>query len=200
MSKLKIGIIIGSTRDTRFGEKPARWMLDLAAKREEIEAELIDLRDYDLPLFNEVSSNAWQESESPQARAWQKKIGEMDGFIFVTAEYNRSIPGALKNALDQAYVEWNYKPAAIVGYGAVGGARAVEHLRSISVELYMVPVRSTVHISGTEFFTVWHGGGDQPMTAIEGTIGQSAQELLDQLIWWAELTKAGRAEKTKKSA
>ncbi|HWK15580.1 MAG TPA: NADPH-dependent FMN reductase [Rhizobiaceae bacterium] len=200
MSKLKIGIIIGSTRDTRFGEKPARWMLDLAAKREEIEAELIDLRDYDLPLFNEVSSNAWQESESPQARAWQKKIGEMDGFIFVTAEYNRSIPGALKNALDQAYVEWNYKPAAIVGYGSVGGARAVEHLRSISVELYMVPVRSTVHISGTEFFTVWHGGGDQPMTAIEGTIGQSAQELLDQLIWWAELTKAGRAEKTKKSA
>jgi len=200
MSKLKIGIIIGSTRDTRFGEKPARWMLDLASKREEIEAELIDLRDYDLPLFNEVSSNAWQESQDPKARAWQKKIGEMDGFIFVTAEYNRSIPGALKNALDQAYVEWNYKPAAIVGYGSVGGARAVEHLRSISVELYMVPVRSTVHISGTEFFTVWHGGGDQPMTAIEGTIGQSAQELLDQLIWWAELTKTGRAAKAKKSA
>lgn len=200
MSKLKIGIIIGSTRDTRFGEKPARWMLDLAAKREEIEAELIDLRDYDLPLFNEVSSNAWQESQDPKARAWQKKIGEMDGFIFVTAEYNRSIPGALKNALDQAYVEWNYKPAAIVGYGSVGGARAVEHLRSISVELYMVPVRSTVHISGTEFFTVWHGGGDQPMTAIEGTIAQSAQELLDQLIWWAELTKAGRVAKAKTSA
>jgi len=200
MSKPRIGIIIGSTRDTRFGEKPARWMLELASRRDEIEAELIDLRDYDLPLFNEAASNAWQESESPQARAWQKKIGEMDGFIFVTAEYNRSIPGALKNALDQAYVEWNYKPAAIVGYGAVGGARAVEHLRSITVELYMVPVRSTVHISGTEFFTVWHGGGDQPMTAIEGTIGQSAQELLDQLIWWAELTKAGRAAKAKTSA
>ena len=199
MSKPKIGIIIGSTRDTRFGEKPAKWMLDLASRREEIETELIDLRDYDLPMFNEAASNAWQESQDPRVLKWQQKIGEMDGFIFVTAEYNRSIPGALKNALDQAYVEWNYKPAAILGYGAVGGARAVEHLRSITVELYMVPVRSTVHISGTEFFTVWHGGGDQPITAIEGTIGQGAQELLDQLIWWAELTKAGRAAKLQKA-
>ena len=200
MSKPRIGIIIGSTRDTRFGEKPARWMLELASRREEIDAELIDLRDYDLPFFNEVSSNAWQASQDPKVLAWQKKVGEMDGYIFVTSEYNRSIPASLKNALDQAYVEWNYKPAAILGYGAVGGARAVEHLRSITVELYMVPVRSTVHISGTEFFTVWHGAGDQPMSAIEGTIGQSAQELLDQLIWWTEITKAGREARAKSAS
>lgn len=200
MSKPKIGIIIGSTRDHRFGEKPANWMLDLAAKRDEIDAELIDLKDYGLPFFNEDSSNAWQASKDPKALVWQDKIREMDGFIFVTSEYNRSIPASLKNALDQAYVEWNYKPAAILGYGAVGGARAVEHLRSITVELYMVPVRSTVHISGTEFFTVWHGGGDQPISSIEGTIGQSAQELLDQLIFWAELTKVGRAEIARKKA
>jgi NAD(P)H-dependent FMN reductase len=200
MTKPRIGIIIGSTRDTRFGEKPAKWLLDIASRRDDIEAELIDLREYDLPFFNEVSSNAWQASVDEKVLAWQKKIGEMDGYVFVTSEYNRSIPASLKNALDQAYLEWNYKPAAILGYGAVGGARAVEHLRSITVELYMVPVRSTVHISGTEFFTVWHGAGDQPITSIEGTIGQSTQEMLDQLTWWAQLTKAGRAEKAKQSA
>lgn len=142
MSKLKIGIIIGSTRDTRFGEKPARWMLDLASKREEIEAELIDLRDYDLPLFNEVSSNAWQESQDPKARAWQKKIGEMDGFIFVTAEYNRSIPGALKNAIDwgsRPYGDnaWNDKPTGVIGAspGSIGTAVGQQTLRGTLIYL-----------------------------------------------------------------
>lgn len=200
MTKPRIGIIIASTRDTRFGEKPAKWLLEVAQRRDDIDVELVDLREYDLPFFNEVSSNAWQASVDPKVLAWQKKIGELDGYVFVTSEYNRSIPASLKNALDQAYLEWNYKPGAIMGYGAVGGARAVEHLRSITCELYMVPVRSTVHISGTEFFTVWHGAGDQPITSIEGTIGQSTQEMLDQLTWWAKLTKQGRAEKAAKSA
>ena len=167
MSKLKIAVIISSTRDSRFGDKPAQWILDKANTRSDIEAELVDLRDFDLPLFNEVASNLWVPSSDPRAVAWQNKIGEFDGYIFVVAEYNRSITGALKNALDQAYKEWNRKAAAYVGYGSVGGARAIEHLRMISVELQMVPVRSGVHIGGSEFFTVWGGGGNQPMSAIE---------------------------------
>ncbi|RUT35160.1 NADPH-dependent oxidoreductase [Arsenicitalea aurantiaca] len=192
MSKLKIAVILGSTRDARFGEKPAQWIFDLASKREDLDVELLDLRDFDLPFFNEVASNAWAPSTDPKVIAWQKKVAEFDGYIFVTAEYNRSITAALKNALDQAYVEWNRKAAAYVGYGSVGGARAIEHLRNISVELQMVPVRSGVHIGGSEFFTVWGGGKNEPMSAIEGAIGPSANDLLDQLTWWTRATKTAR--------
>jgi NAD(P)H-dependent FMN reductase len=191
-NKPRIAIIIGSTRDARFADKPAQWIYDLAKQRPDLDVELVDLRDYDLPFFNEVASNLWVPSQDPKAVAWQKKVDEFDGYIFVTSEYNRSIPASLKNALDQSYVEWNRKPAAYVGYGSVGGARAVEHLRNISVELQMVPVRTGVHIGGSEFFTVWGGGKNEPMSAIEGAIGASANEMLDQLSWWAHATKNAR--------
>src|SRR5690606_11726218 len=135
--------------------------------------ELDDLRDFDLPLFNEAASNAWAPSADPTAVAWQQKVAEFDGYIFLVAEYNRSITGALKNTLDQAYNEWNRKPAAYVGYGSVGAARAIEHLRLINVELQMVPVRQGVHIGGSDFFTVWAGGANQPMDSIEGAVGPS---------------------------
>src|SRR5215510_12781953 len=106
-------------------------------------------------------------SQGPKAIAWQNKIGSFDGYIFVVAEYNRSITGALKNALDQAYKEWVHKPAAYIGYGSVGGARAIEHLRLINVELQMVPVRSAVHIGGSEFVKVHPFMGKEPISAIE---------------------------------
>jgi NAD(P)H-dependent FMN reductase len=193
MSKPKIAVIISSTRDTRFADKPAQWIYDLAGQREEFDVELVDLRDFDLPFFNEAASNLWMPSQDPKAVAWQKKVGEFDGYIFVVAEYNRSITGALKNAIDQAYVEWNRKPAGFVGYGAVGGARAIEHLRLIATELQMVSTRSAVHIGGSEFYTVWGGGGNQPISAIEGAISASAKDMLDQLGWWVSATKAQRA-------
>ena len=195
MSKLKIGVVISSTRETRFGEKPAQWILDKANERPEIDAEILDLRDFDLPFFNEAASTLWMPSSDERAVAWQKKVAEFDGFIFVVAEYNRSITGALKNALDQAYLEWNRKPFGIVGYGTVGAARAAEHLRGIGVELQMVSTRSAVHIGGSDFFAV-HPLGQQnkPFSAIEGSIGSSAKDMLDQLIWWGEATKAAREE------
>jgi len=192
MAKPKIAVIISSTRDARFADKPAQWIYDLAKQREDLDVELVDLRDFDLPFFNEVASNAWVPSQDPRAVAWQKKVAEFDGYIFVVAEYNRSITGALKNAIDQAYVEWVRKAAAYVGYGSVGGARAIEHLRNISVEMQMVPVRSGVHIGGSEFYTVWSGGGNQPMSVIEGAIGNSAKDMLDQLTWWTVATKTAR--------
>jgi NAD(P)H-dependent FMN reductase len=194
MSKPKIAVIISSTRDARFGEKPAQWIFGLAKKRDEFDVELVDLKQFDLPFFNEMASNAWVPSQDPRAVAWQKKIAEFDGYIFVVAEYNRSITGALKNAIDQAYVEWNRKPAAYVAYGSVGGARAVEHLRLINVELQMVPVRSAVHIGGSEFYKVWGGGANEPMTAIEPVILSSAKDMLDQLTWWVNATKTAREE------
>jgi NAD(P)H-dependent FMN reductase len=194
MSKLKIGVIISSTRPTRFGELPAKWILDKANERPEIEAELVDLREFNLPFFDEVASNAWAPSQNAEAVRWQKKIGEFDGFIFVVAEYNRAITGALKNALDQAYVEWNKKAFGAVGYGSMGGARAIENLRTIGVELQMASTRSAVHIAGGDFFSVHPGfGGTKTLADIEPVIGSSAKDMLDQLIWWGNAAKAARA-------
>lgn len=194
MSKPKIAIIIGSTRDTRFADKPAQWTLEQAKKRDDLEFELVDLRDFDLPFFNEVASNAWAPSKDERAVKWQNKIGEFDGYIFIVAEYNRSITGALKNALDQAYKEWNRKPAAVVAYGSAGGARAAEHLRNIAVELQMVPVRSGVHIGASEFFKVAPMGKNLPISDIEDVILPSLKATLDDLAWWANATKAARAK------
>lgn len=187
---LKIAIIIGTTRDNRFGEKPARWIHDAAAARDDLEVELIDLRDFDLPFFNELSSNLWMPSQNPEAIRWQKKIGEFDGYIFVTAEYNRSISGVLKNALDQAYNEWNRKPAACVGYGVVGAARAVEHLRLIAVELQMAPTRTGVHLQGADFMAVHQG--QKELDELD-YLKPNVQQMLDELVWWTEALKAPRA-------
>jgi NAD(P)H-dependent FMN reductase len=193
MSKLKIGVIISSTRPTRFGDLPAKWILDKANERPEIDAELVDLRDFDLPFFDEVASNAWAPSQNANAVKWQNKIGEFDGYIFVVAEYNRAITGALKNAIDQAYVEWNNKTFGAVGYGSVGGARAIENLRTIGVELQMASTRSAVHIAGADFMSVHPGfGGTKAISEIEGAIGNSAKDMLDQLVWWGNATKAAR--------
>jgi NAD(P)H-dependent FMN reductase len=202
MSKLKIGVIISSTRPTRFGETPAQWILEKANARPEIDAEIVDLRDFNLPFFDEVASNAWAPSQNPEAVRWQKKIGEFDGFIFVVAEYNRAITGALKNAIDQAYVEWNKKAFGAVGYGSVGAARAIENLRTIGIELQMASTRSAVHIAGGDFFAVNPGfGGTKTLADLEGSIGASANDMLDQLVWWGNATKAAReAEATTAAA
>lgn len=193
MSKLKIGVIISSTRAARFGEIPAKWILEKANERPEIDAEIVDLRDFNLPFFDEVASNAWAPSQNENAVKWQNKVSEFDGYIFVVAEYNRAITGALKNAIDQAYVNWNNKAFGAVGYGSVGGARAIENLRTIGVELQMVSTRSAVHIAGAEFMSVHPGfGGTKSMSDIEGAIGQSANDMLDQLVWWGNATKAAR--------
>lgn len=191
---VKIGVIISSTRDTRFADKPAEWIAELAKQRDDFEVEIIDLRDYDLPFFNEAASNLWMPSTDERAIRWQSKIGELDGFIFVVAEYNRSITGALKNAIDQAYNEWVRKPAAYLGYGSVGAARAVEHLRLINLETQMASVRSAVHIGGSEFMKVHPMGANGPMSDIEPAIQSSANAMLDELSWWANTLKPAREE------
>ncbi|PXW70899.1 NAD(P)H-dependent FMN reductase [Loktanella sp. PT4BL] len=190
--KPKIALIIGSTRQTRFADKPAAWMLKQAQARDDMEVELVDLRDYDLPLFDEAASNLWMPSSDERAVKWQGKIGEFDGYIFVVAEYNRSITGALKNALDQAYKEWNRKPMAAIGYGALGAARAVEHLRTIAVELQMVPTRNAVHIGGSDFFAVHPMGANAEIDTIADHLSASVTATLDDVVWWANATKAAR--------
>ena len=191
MAQPKIAVIISSTRETRFGEKPAQWIYNLAAQRSDIDVEILDLRDFPLPFFDEVASNAWVPSQNEVAQRWQKKVAEYDGYIFVTAEYNRSITGVLKNALDYAYPEWNKKPAAFVGYGSVGAARAIEQLRLICVELQMAPTRTGVHIQGADFMAVWQQGKD--IAELE-YLQQNAATMLDELIWWTNALKTAREQ------
>ena len=190
--KPHIALIIGSTRATRFADKPAQWMLKQAQARDDMTVELVDVRDYNLPFFNEMASNLWMPSQDPNAVKWQNKLAEFDGYIFVTAEYNRSVTASLKNALDQAYKEWGHKPMSAIAYGALGGARAVEHLRTIAVELQMVPTRNAVHIGGGDFFKTSPLGANAPIEEIEANLLPAAKATLDDMVWWANATKAAR--------
>jgi NAD(P)H-dependent FMN reductase len=189
MAKPKIAIIIGTTRATRFGEKSAKWVHEIAAARADMRVELIDLRDYPMPFFDEPASNLWMPSRNEVAQRWQKKIAEFDGYIFVTAEYNRGVPAVLKNALDYAYPEWNRKAAAYVGHGGVGAARSIEHLRLISVELQMAPTRTGVHLQGGDFMAALQQGKDiKEFSYLE----KNANDMLDELHWWASALMAAR--------
>ncbi|NIY78336.1 MAG: NAD(P)H-dependent oxidoreductase [Rhodobacteraceae bacterium] len=193
MSNPKIAIVIGSTRDARFADKPAQWLFAKVKElSSDLDFDLVDLKDYELPMFNEMASNLWMPSSDEKAVAWQEKMAEYDGYIFLTPEYNSSIPASLKNALDQAGKEWVRKPAAVFGYGAVGGARAVEHLRAVVINLQMVPVRSAVYISGSDFFKVSPLGANAEMSEIEAGILPSVEAMLGDLTWWTKATKAAR--------
>ena len=189
MSKPRIGIIIGSTREGRFGDKPAQWIYEIAKRRGDIDVELVDLRDFPLPFFDEVASPLWVPSKDETAQKWQKKVESFDGFIFTAAEYNRGPTAVLKNALDYAYPQWVKKTAAFVGYGGVGGARAVEQLRLHAVELQMAPVRVGVHIQWGVMSEVMEG---KKKLADFDFLNQTGRDLLDQLVWWTKALKEAR--------
>lgn len=192
MSKPKIAVIIGSIRPNRFGDKPAKWIADHAKARGDADVELVDLADYPLPLFDAPASDAWMPATNPVAIKWQQKLNEFDGYIFVTAEYNRSVPGALKNAIDHAYTPFLRKAAAFIGYGSVGGARAVEHLRNIAVELQMAPTRQGIHIGGSDFMPIMFG--QKTWDETKGNFDAFVPDLLDNLVWWTNATRAARAK------
>ncbi|MCW2495658.1 NAD(P)H-dependent oxidoreductase [Jatrophihabitans sp.] len=188
----RLALIIGSTRPQRFADKPADWLLEQAEQRDDLTLERLDLRDFDLPLFAEASSNLHMPTVDPKALAWQDAIRPYDGYVFTVAEYNHSITGALKNALDQAYVEWVRKPFSALGYGSTGGARAVEHLRGIGVELQMVPSKFGVHIGGSDLFKVHPFGGNAPLSEIEAVLKPSVDAMFDDLVWWSTVLTAAR--------
>lgn len=185
----KIAIIISSTRDARFADKPTAWFANIARARTDLDFEVVDLRDFPLPFFNEVATNAWAPTQNEVGVRWQQKLTEFDGYVFITAEYNHGPTAVLKNALDYAYPEWNKKPAAFVGYGSVGAARAIEQLRLNAVELQMAPIRTSVHIMGADFFGAWQQGA-----ALEDMVHlqPSVQALLDELAWWTHALRTAR--------
>ncbi|TSC84407.1 MAG: NADPH-dependent FMN reductase [Parcubacteria group bacterium Gr01-1014_17] len=186
--KLKVGVIVGSTRQGRFGEQPARWIYGEANKRVGIEAELLDLRDYPLPFFDQSSSPfmGGTDYKNPAVKKWAEKIKEKDAFIICSPEYNHGYPAVLKNALDYAYAEWNNKPVGFVSWGGVGGARVVEQLRLVAIELQMAPIRNAVHIQN-----FW-GLLDKSGKLKTDTLTESADEMLAQLAWWGNALKVAR--------
>jgi NAD(P)H-dependent FMN reductase len=137
-------------------------------------------------LFDDVAP-AYAPSSNETGLRWAAKIASLDGYVFITAEYNRSIPGVLKNALDYLFREFARKPAAFVGYGGVGGARAVEHLRLICVDLQMVPLRNAVHIDGDRYLAIARG---EKTFADFDHLQRNAMGALDELAWWAARTKS----------
>ena len=182
----KIAIIIGSTRPGRNGEAVARWIYDIATKRSDAEFELVDIADYNLPLLDEPMSAATGQYTKEHTKVWSEKINSFDGFVFVTPEYNRATSGALKNAIDYLYNEWNNKAAGFVGYGGLGGARAVENLRLIMSELQIADVRTQVSFSlFTDFenFSVF-----KPAAHHESSVNA----MLDQVIAWSGALKTIR--------
>lgn len=185
----RIGIVIGSTREGRFGERPARWIHEIAKLRTDLTFEVIDLRDHAMPFFEEPMSPAWAPVKNEAARQWAAKLASLDGLIVVTPEYNHGPSAVLKNAFDYAHKEFIRKPIGFVGYGGVGAARAVEQLRLVAVEMQMAPVRNAVHLGMVEFLGIWQQGKafeDFPHLA------QAANALLDDIAWWATALKSAR--------
>jgi NAD(P)H-dependent FMN reductase len=183
----KIGIILGSTRPGRNGEAVAKWVYELAKQRTDAEYELVDLLDYKLPHLDEIVPPSMGQYTQPHTLEWAQKIASFDGFVMVTPEYNHSTSGALKNAIDFLFAEWNNKAVGFVSYGSVGGARAVEHLRLISAELKMADVRSQVMLTlhhDFENFSVFKPGAHQQ---------DALQTTLDQVVEWSRALAPLRA-------
>jgi len=182
----RIGIIVGSTRPGRNGEAVARWVHEHASRRSDATYELVDLADFDLPLLDEPVPAAMGQYSKPHTQAWAAKVASLDGFVLVTPEYNHATSGALKNALDYVYAEWNDKAAGFVGYGSAGGVRAVENLRLIMGELQIADVRAQVALSlATDFenYSVF-----TPADSHLATLST----MLDQLVTWSEAMKGVR--------
>src|SRR2546428_2607695 len=183
---LKIGIITGSTRPNRKSLDIAKWVLEAARKRSDAEYELVDIKDFELPLLDEPMPPSLGQYQQPHTKRWAAKIASLDAFVFVSPEYNHGIPGALKNAIDFLFAEWNQKAAGFVSYGGAGGARAVEQLRLVLAEVQVATVRNQVLLSmfnDFENFSVF-----KPASRHE----TSVNEIFDQVIAWGGALKALR--------
>jgi len=178
MNVFRIAVIIGSTRPGRNGEAVAKWVYEIAQKRSDAEFELVDIRDFNLPLLDEPVPPSMGQYSKPHTKAWAAKIGSFDGYVFVAPEYNHGISGALKNAIDFLFREWNDKAAGFVSYGGADRARAVEQLRLVLAEVQIATVRNQVLLSlFTDFenFSVFKPDGRHE---------KSVNAVFDQVIAW----------------
>ena len=188
---LKIALIVGSTRPNRFADVPARWIVEGAAARSDIELTVLDLRDQGLAFYEEPAT-AMQTGgafSNAAAEAWRRRLGEFDGFIATAAEYNHGPTAVLKNAFDSASLEWVRKPIAFVGYGGAGGVRAIEQLRGVAIELQLAPIKQEVNIGMEPFIGIMmHGKTPDDYEHLVN----SRTALFDNLVWWGSALKAAR--------
>jgi NAD(P)H-dependent FMN reductase len=196
----RIQVILASTRPGRFGEKPAAWVMDRLSTRTDLAAELIDLRDHPLPIFDQPAAPArtLREYPSEAIARWGGTLDEADGFIVVTPEYNHGYPASLKNALDYIFPELGRKPIAFVGYGNVGGARAIEQLRLVAVEFEMAPLRHAIHILPELMVPAMKADPFTP--ELFASLDRRLDLAATDLAWWANALAAARAEHTTNAA
>jgi len=191
---LNLKVIVGSTREGRFSEKTLPWLTKTLDGAEQFSYEVLDLRDYELPFFNEATSPAYvTDGAYPNAavRSFAAKVAEADAFLIIAPEYNHGYSAVLKNALDSVYVEWNKKAIGFISYGSVGGGRVVEQLREVAVELQMAPIRNAVHIQAP--WNLLDESGNLKAGALSD-YDKSLASVLEQLLWWGEALKAARAK------
>lgn len=189
-----ISVIVGTTREARFSEQPARWIFERLSKREGVEARLLDLRDFPMPFFDQAFTPAMPgrpEFGNEAVQRWTAAIDASDGFIIATAEYNYGPAAVLKNAIDWVYPEWRRKAVAFVSWGSQGGTRSVQQLRETAVELQLAPIKSAVHIPLNVLMAHYQGGD---VAAGLAELNQPANALIDDLLWWTDTLKAGRAQ------
>jgi NAD(P)H-dependent FMN reductase len=187
-----ISVIVGSTRQGRFSEKPAQWILQHLQKRDGIEARLLDLRDFPMPFFDQALTPAMPGRapyENEVVKRWTAAIAASDGFVFVSPEYNYGPSAVLKNAIDWVYPEWNRKAAAFVSYGSAMGARSVQQLRETMIEVQISPVRSSVHIPVATLWAHFQAGDVNKGLA---DLATQAQTMIDDLLWWTTALKTAR--------
>lgn len=187
-----ISVIIGSTREGRFSDKPASWIADHLRQRDGVETRLLDLHDFPMPFFDQpvppaMPGRALYPNEVVQK--WTAAIAQSDGFVFVTPEYNYGTSAVLKNAIDWVYPEWNRKAAAFVSYAGTAGIRSVQQLRETAVELQLAPVRSSVHIPVATLWAHFQGGD---VNAGLAELAEPAAKMIDDLLWWTAALKTAR--------
>ena len=189
-----ISIVVGSTRDNRFSDKPARWIASHLGQRAGVETRLLDLREFPLPFFESAIPPAMPGRlpyEDEAVRRWTAAIAASDGFVIATPEYNFGTSGVLKNAIDWVYPEWNRKAVAFVGWGSQGGVRAVQQLRETAVELQMAPVRTSIQIPMSTLMAHFQGNDDGIQAGLAALDAQ-AGAMIDDLLWWTRALEAAR--------
>lgn len=183
---MHIQIIVGSIRQGRKAKAVGDWANEQIAKRPNVSVELVDLRDWNLPMFDLSKPPILGNYQDTLQQRWADKIAQGDGYVFISPEYNHGYTSVLKNALDYLYSEWGRKPASIISYGSVSGARGVEQLRLVLIELQMVPLRDAVHIPdiGRKI--------EGEVFVGDGNDNQQLNKALDDLLWWGKALRNAR--------
>ena len=193
-----ISVIVGTTRKARFSEKPAHWILEHLKKRQDVDARLLDLRDFPMPFFDQPLTPGMPGRpafENEAVQRWTAAIGASDGYVITTAEYNYGSAAVLKNAIDWVYPEWRRKPVSFISWGSAAGTRSVQQLRETAIELQLAPIRSSVHIPASTLMAHYQGG--DVATGLAELDGP-ANAMIDDLLWWTNTLKAGRANEATK--